>query len=106
MSALTLAKLSSSLMMDTGHGQRFNAGLNIKFDSKSQKVLGYTRKTDQGWEYSDKAIELIASYKVRRAAKDWADAAGRVPRGHQLARQQGQVQGSDGHCRLLPLARP
>jgi hypothetical protein len=48
-------------------GQRINLGLNLKFDAKKQKVLGYTRKSnDSSWEYSDKAIELLSEYKVCR----------------------------------------
>jgi 5'-3' exoribonuclease 1 len=65
MSALTLSKIASSLMINTGGDSKINAGLNLKFEAKSQKVLGYTRKTDSGWEYSEKAIELIREYKVR-----------------------------------------
>lgn len=44
--------------------QKVNAGLNLKFEAKGQKVLGYTRKSEGGWEYSEKAISLIAEYKV------------------------------------------
>lgn len=64
MSALTLSKISSSLMITGLNDQRTNAGLNLKFEARSQKVLGYTRKTDAGWEYSDKAIALVSEYKV------------------------------------------
>lgn len=63
MSALTLSKITSSLMIQDGDS-KINAGLNLKFEAKSQKVLGYTRKNDQGWEYSEKAMELIREYKV------------------------------------------
>ncbi|KAG8738505.1 hypothetical protein FRC12_016738 [Ceratobasidium sp. 428] len=28
------------------------------------KVLGYSRKSDQGWEFSEKAAELIREYKA------------------------------------------
>ena len=44
---------------------KVNAGLNLKFEAKGMKVLGYTRKNDGGWEYSEKAISLITDYKVR-----------------------------------------
>lgn len=62
MSALTLAKLTSSLMVSLGE-QKVNIGLNLKFEAKSQKVLGYTQRNESGWEYSDKAIQLIREYK-------------------------------------------
>jgi len=64
MSALTLAKISSSLMIQGPTDQKVNAGLNLKFEAKSQKVLGYTRKNEGGWEYSERAIALIAEYKA------------------------------------------
>jgi hypothetical protein len=64
MPALALSKIASSLMIILPDDGKFNAGLNLKFEAKGQKVLGYTRKTDYGWEYSEKAIQLIAAYKV------------------------------------------
>lgn len=67
MSALTLSKICSSLMIESAGGQRINAGLNLKFEAKSQKVLGYAQRNEHGWEYSEKAIELLQEYKVRFA---------------------------------------
>jgi 5'-3' exoribonuclease 1 len=66
LSGLILSKVTSSLHVISRHSdQRFNLGLNLKFESKGRKVLGYTRKTaEQGWEYSTKAVELIRAYKV------------------------------------------
>ncbi|CAH7669160.1 hypothetical protein PPACK8108_LOCUS3727 [Phakopsora pachyrhizi] len=37
--------------------------LKITFEAKSQKVLGYSRKSENGWEYSETAVNLIAEYK-------------------------------------------
>ncbi|KAI8835101.1 XRN 5'-3' exonuclease N-terminus-domain-containing protein [Chytridium lagenaria] len=67
MSSLVLSKLTSSLHVSSrGRGdQKFNAGLNLKFDGKGKKVLGYTRKSENGWEYSSKAVELIREYKTK-----------------------------------------
>nr|CAG8530056.1 5571_t:CDS:10 [Entrophospora candida] len=63
---LTLSKLTASLHVVCNSGQRINLGLNLKFDAKKQKVLGYTRKSnDSSWEYSDKAIDLLSEYKSR-----------------------------------------
>jgi hypothetical protein len=67
MGALTLSKITSSLLVQHG-GQKVNIGLNLKFEAKGQKVLGYTRKGDGGWEYSTKALALISEYKVGAAA--------------------------------------
>lgn len=62
MSGLTLSKITSSMMITNGD-QKVNVGLNLKFEAKSQKVLGYSRKGDSGWEFSNKAIELILEYR-------------------------------------------
>ncbi|CAG8541099.1 11047_t:CDS:10, partial [Ambispora leptoticha] len=64
-SGLTLSKLTASLhVIGKVTEQRSNLGLNLKFEAKKQKVLGYTRKSkDSGWEYSDKAIQLLQEYK-------------------------------------------
>lgn len=61
-------------MVLTSDGQKHNLGLSLKFEAKSMKVLEYTRKppSGRGWEYSDKAIDLIRRYKVRyRKQMDW-----------------------------------
>lgn len=64
MSGLTLSKITSSVMV-TGNGdQKTNIGLNLKFEAKSQKVLGYSQKNENGWEFSQKAIALIQQYNV------------------------------------------
>lgn len=42
--------------------QRCNLGLNLKFEAKKMKVLGYSRRGDAGWEFSPKAIDLLREY--------------------------------------------
>ena len=59
-----LSKITTSFMVVTGDGSKHNLGLSLKFDAKSLKVIGYTRKNGRFWEYSDKAIELVKTYKV------------------------------------------
>jgi 5'-3' exoribonuclease 1 len=62
-SGLAMSKVASRLDLDiAGSNQRVNVGLCLKFDSKSQKVLGYSRKTERGWEYSQTAIDLVERY--------------------------------------------
>ena len=64
MSALTLSKITSGLMIEVaGSAGRVNVGLNLKFEAKAQKVLGYAQRNEHGWEYSEKAIALIQEYK-------------------------------------------
>ncbi|RHZ49557.1 hypothetical protein Glove_519g79 [Diversispora epigaea] len=64
MTGLTLSKLTASLhVICRSTDQRVNLGLNLKFEAKKQKVLGYTRKTkDSGWEYSEKAMKILEQY--------------------------------------------
>ncbi|GAA6000306.1 hypothetical protein JCM10207_007950 [Rhodosporidiobolus poonsookiae] len=62
LSGLALSKLTSSVLLHHDN-QRVNIGLNLKFEAKGQKVLGYSRKTESGWEFSGKTIELVKEYK-------------------------------------------
>jgi len=60
---LVLAKITSSFSVDVD-GQRVNLGLNLKFEARKQKVLGYSRRGESGWEFSQKAVELISQYMI------------------------------------------
>ena len=60
---LVLAKITSSFSVDV-EGQRVNLGLNLKFEAKKQKVLGYSRRGDTGWEFSPKAVNLVQQYMI------------------------------------------
>lgn len=62
--ALVLSKITSSYRVNTGAGLKVNLGLNLKFAAKGQKVLGYSQKSGTGWEFSNTAIQLIASFMV------------------------------------------
>lgn len=62
-SSLALSKLTSSLTVNEKSGQRVNVGLNLKFESRGEKVLSFTRKNPNGyWEYSNAAVALIREY--------------------------------------------
>lgn len=63
-SGLAMSKICSSMLLDMD-GSRVNVGLNLKFEAKSQKVLGYSQKSANGWEFSDKTIQLIQEYKAQ-----------------------------------------
>ncbi|MCJ1352989.1 MAG: hypothetical protein MMC33_002973 [Icmadophila ericetorum] len=60
---LVLSKVTSAfqVMVDDS---RVNLGLNLKFESKKLKVLGYSRRGPSGWEFSAKAIQLLQQYMV------------------------------------------
>lgn len=64
MPPLALSKITASFKVNSS-GLTLNLGLNLKFEAKKQKVLGYSRKSEKGWEYSQKAIELLAQYMVK-----------------------------------------
>lgn len=59
-----LSKITASFMVLTGDGHKNNVGLSLKFEAKSLKVIGYSRKNGRYWEFSDKAVQLIQEYKV------------------------------------------
>ncbi|KAK2763075.1 hypothetical protein FQN54_009708 [Arachnomyces sp. PD_36] len=61
---LVLAKITSSFQVKLGD-QRINLGLNLKFEAKKLKVLGYSRRGASGWEFSQKAIELLQQYMIK-----------------------------------------
>ncbi|EDK45238.1 5'-3' exoribonuclease 1 [Lodderomyces elongisporus NRRL YB-4239] len=63
---LLLSKITSQYMIRDGN-QKTNIGLELKFESKRQKVLGYTRKLYNGkfWEFSPLAMNLINTYKTK-----------------------------------------
>jgi hypothetical protein len=45
-----------------------NLGLSVKFEARAQKVIGYSRKADRYWEFSQTTVALIKEYKVTGAA--------------------------------------
>ncbi len=49
-------------MMLAWKDQKVNVGLSLKFEGKGEKVLGYSRKSANGWEFSDKTLELVKEY--------------------------------------------
>ncbi|KAK6523888.1 hypothetical protein TWF281_001854 [Arthrobotrys megalospora] len=61
LTSLVLSKITSSFQVQVDD-TRQNLGLNLKFEAKKLKVLGYSRKTGSGWEFSQKAIDLIREY--------------------------------------------
>lgn len=64
LSPLVLSKITSAFQVNFDES-RVNLGLNLKFEAKKLKVLGYSRRGSTGWEYSEKAIELLQQYMVR-----------------------------------------
>lgn len=61
---LVLSKLTSAFNINSS-GLRLNLGLNLKFEARKLKVLGYSRKGESGWKYSRKAVDLLVQYMQR-----------------------------------------
>lgn len=61
LSPLVLSKITSAFQVNL-EDSKVNLGLNLKFEGKKLKVLGYSRREQNGWEFSEKAIHLIRQY--------------------------------------------
>jgi hypothetical protein len=64
MTGRAMSRITSSFLVITNNNQKVNLGLNIKFEAKSLKVVGYSRKNDRYWEYSQKTIDLLKEYQA------------------------------------------
>ncbi|KAJ2747819.1 exonuclease II Exo2 [Coemansia sp. BCRC 34301] len=66
-SPLLLSRITSKMMLmdesKTGDSARVHVGLDLKFEAKRLKVSGFTRRGPSGWQFSDRAIDLISRYK-------------------------------------------
>jgi len=61
---LVLSKITSAFQVVLVDG-KVNLGLNLKFEAKKLKVLGYSRRGTNGWEFSNKAIQLMQEYMIK-----------------------------------------
>ncbi|KAJ1902844.1 exonuclease II Exo2, partial [Coemansia sp. IMI 209127] len=66
-SSLLLSRLTSKMavahMSKSGDSARIQIGLDLKFEARRVKVLGYTRRGPNGWQFSAKAVALISNYR-------------------------------------------
>ena len=76
---LVLSKITSAFHVVLEEG-KVNLGLNLKFEAKQMKVLGYSRKGNTGWEFSEKAIQLLQQYMMK--FPDFIAAIQRNPQGN------------------------
>jgi 5'-3' exoribonuclease 1 len=81
MSGLALSKIMSAYNIRVDD-QRVNLGLNLKFEAKKQKVLGYSRKSASGWEFSQAAVSLMLAYMQK--FPEFIVGLNRNPQGDQL----------------------
>lgn len=73
---LPLSKITSSFSVVVGE-TRLNLGLSLKFEARRQKVLGYSKRVPEGWQFSDKALALIKEYKTK--FPEFIDGLGKNP---------------------------
>lgn len=72
LSSRTILKLTSKVkVVDGDRPGKINIGLSIKSEAKARKVIGYSRKTDRGWEFSRATVALIKEYQVAGAIILW-----------------------------------
>ena len=45
-----------------GNGNKINVALNLKNNKKNTETAGYTKKEDDQWKYSSKALQAVADY--------------------------------------------
>lgn len=83
MKPLVLSKITASFFVQTVGGMRVNLGLNLKFEARKLKVLGYSRKTNAGWEFSPAAFQLIIEYMT--TFPDFFAALKNLPQGNELS---------------------
>ncbi len=62
---LPLSKIMSSFTVVVNGDTRLNLGLSLKFEARRQKVLGYSRRVSEGWQFSDKALALVKEFKTK-----------------------------------------
>lgn len=61
---LLFSRLTTAFFIEGPTNQRVNIGLELKFDARRQKVLGYTRRfpNSKFWEFSPLAVNLVNEY--------------------------------------------
>ena len=61
-----VSRITGTVLILRGSGSnpesRANIGLNLKFTKRGEEVPGYTKKTEDGWLYSGKCLEVINGY--------------------------------------------
>lgn len=60
-SSYYLSRVTAKYLV-TINGKTYDVGLNLRSEAKRLKVLGYSQRSVQGWEYSTLAAGLIQSY--------------------------------------------
>jgi 5'-3' exoribonuclease 1 len=66
LSNYVFSRITGSLFISTrsseGLPKTVNIGLDLKFNKKNQETPGYTKKIDNTWFYTKKAVALVREY--------------------------------------------
>ncbi|XP_022244143.1 5'-3' exoribonuclease 1-like, partial [Limulus polyphemus] len=62
-----LSRMTGTVFVQTNSlesmsANKTNVGLNLKFNKKNEEIPGYSRKIDNIWFYSEKAVEVMKEY--------------------------------------------
>lgn len=61
-SGRVLGRVTSAFMVVAGR-DKVNVGLSFKFEARGIRVVGYSRKAANGWEFSEEAVQACRRYK-------------------------------------------
>ncbi|XP_076358060.1 5'-3' exoribonuclease pacman isoform X2 [Tachypleus tridentatus] len=66
-SSLLLSKMTGTVFVQTNSmesmsANKTNIGLNLKFNKRNEEIPGYSKKINNIWLYSDKAVEVMKEY--------------------------------------------
>ncbi|KAJ1659631.1 exonuclease II Exo2, partial [Coemansia sp. RSA 25] len=62
-SPLLLSRITSKLLLLGDDSKHVHVGLDLKSEARRLKVAGFTRRGPSGWQFSDRAVALVAQYK-------------------------------------------
>ncbi|KAK6177144.1 hypothetical protein SNE40_015305 [Patella caerulea] len=62
-----LSRITGTIFLQRGSPDnlsngKVNIGLNLKFSKRGMEVPGYTKKSEDGWLYSQKAVDTVGKY--------------------------------------------
>ncbi|XP_065061196.1 5'-3' exoribonuclease 1-like [Rhopilema esculentum] len=69
LSSRLLSKITGNILVTKNSASmsesRTNIGLKLKFSGRNREVLGYARRDEEGWSFSENAIDVLCSYVQR-----------------------------------------
>ena len=66
-----LARITGTVYVSRGskenpsNANKINVGLNLKSNRKNEEVVGFTKRVDDQWQYSTKALQTVGEYIKR-----------------------------------------